>query len=69
MPTQWRAETPSPWAALLRTLDVDSQPGRPEIIEEANGEQSRFDSEMGIDITRQNRPNWVGRLLMECNKD
>ena len=66
MPTHRTAETPSPYVALLMVSAVHSQPRRCVCRVETNGVQSKSKVGTGIEITRQNKPNWVGRWVTEC---
>jgi hypothetical protein len=45
------------------------QPERAQCVDAAKSVQLVSGAEMGMDITRQNGPNWVGRRLMESKRD
>jgi hypothetical protein len=66
---QWRAETASPWVALLITEDVQAQEGRSERNKEVKGAQGVSGLETGMERTRQKRPNSVGKEVTSCSRD
>jgi CYTH domain-containing protein len=50
------------------TQDVHSQDGRSESNEEVKESQIVSWLETGMEMTRQKRPNWIGREVSSCRR-
>jgi hypothetical protein len=66
---QRRAETASPWVALLMTEYVQAQEGRSERNKEVKGSQVVSGLETGMERTRQKRPNSMDKEVTSCSRD